>query len=128
VTAWQFVGSSLTVAPFVVLSWANQGSHFTSAKTEQLLAAIAVLASTIAAMAAFNRGISSVSASRAGMLLSLQPVAGAITAVTLLGEPPQARTAIGGALIVLGLLALARANRNGTVDGTTVLSHDPRLF
>ncbi|ORW97326.1 hypothetical protein AWB92_05645 [Mycobacterium sp. IEC1808] len=106
-TAWQFAGSTLAVIPFVAVSWATQGSHFSSARPAVLLAAAAVLASTIAAMIAFNRSIPSVSASRAGLMLSLQPVAGAITGVTVLGETPQARTAIGGTLIVLGLMVLA---------------------
>ncbi|OBI83224.1 DMT family transporter [Mycobacterium sp. 1245805.9] len=108
-TAWQFAGSALAVSPFVAVSWATQQNHFSTAKPAHLLAAIAVLASTVAAMIAFNRSIPSVSASRAGLMLSLQPVAGAITGVMVLGEPPQARTAIGGALIVLGLLILANS-------------------
>jgi drug/metabolite transporter (DMT)-like permease len=112
-TAWQFAGSTLAVSPFVALSWATQRSHFTTAGPVPLLAAIAVLASTVAAMIAFNRSISSVSASRAGLMLSLQPVAGAITAVAVLGEPPQAHTAIGGTLIVLGLVVLAGTNPDG---------------
>ncbi|WP_375488058.1 DMT family transporter [uncultured Mycobacterium sp.] len=108
VTAWQFAGSTLTVGPYVVASWANQGSHFTTAKPGELVAALAVLGSTMAAMAAFNRSISSVSASRAGLVFSLQPIAGAITAVVVLGEPLRARTTIGGALIVLGVVVIAR--------------------
>ncbi|OBK44876.1 DMT family transporter [Mycobacterium sp. 1081908.1] len=117
-TAWQFAGSTLAVSPFVALSWATQRSHFTTAGPAHLLAAIAVLGSTIAAMAAFNRSISSVSASRAGLMLSLQPVAGAVTAVMVLGEPPHAHTAIGGTLIVLGLVVLAGATPNGDDTST----------
>jgi drug/metabolite transporter (DMT)-like permease len=111
VTAWQFVGSTLTVSPFVAVSWMNRGTHFTTARPAQLFAALVVLSSTIVAMAAFNRSIPSVSASRAGLLLSLQPIAGAVTAATVLGEPLHARTAIGGALIVLGLVVMARASQ-----------------
>lgn len=115
VTAWQFVGSALTVSPFVVVSWANQGTKFPTAKPAHLVAALIVLASTIAAMATFNRSIASVSASRAGLLLSLQPIAGAVTAAAVLGEPLRIRTEIGGALIVLGLFVLAAATPNGAV-------------
>ncbi len=107
VTAWQFIGSTLAVSPFVAVSWMNRGTHFTSARPAQLLAALVVLGSTVAAMAAFNRSIPSVSASRAGLLLSLQPIAGAVTAATVLGEPLSAHTAIGGALIVLGIVVMA---------------------
>lgn len=114
VTAWQFAGSMLAVSPFVAISWATQRSHFTTAGPVHLLAAVAVLASTIAAMIAFNRSISSVSASRAGLMLSLQPVAGAITAVAVLGEPPRAHTVIGGTLIVLGLVVLAGTDPDGS--------------
>ncbi|WP_152531603.1 DMT family transporter [Mycobacterium sp. UM_CSW] len=120
-TAWQFAGSTLAVSPFVAVSWATQRSHFSTARPAHLLAAIAVLASTIAAMIAFNRSIASVSASRAGLMLSLQPVAGAITGVMVLGEPPQAPTAIGGTLIVLGLLVLAN-RRTRLRDPITAMS------
>ncbi len=104
----------------------NRGTHFCTARPAQLLAALVVLASTIVAMAAFNRSIPAVSASRAGLLLSLQPIAGAVTAATVLGEPLRARTTIGGALIVLGIVVTARANRNDTTDGTPPLSGDPQ--
>ncbi|WP_260744158.1 hypothetical protein [Mycobacterium sp. SMC-2] len=43
----------------------------------------------------------------------------------VLGEPLQAHTAIGGALIVLGVLVLARANRIGTTDRTAPISGVP---
>jgi drug/metabolite transporter (DMT)-like permease len=108
VTAWQFAGSTLTVCPFVAISWASDGSRLASAKPAQLVAAVTVLACTVAAMAAFNRGISSVSAARAGFLLSLQPIAGAITATGVIGEPLRTPAVIGGALIVFGLLVLAQ--------------------
>jgi drug/metabolite transporter (DMT)-like permease len=126
VTTWQFIGSTLTVSPFVVVSWATQGTHVTTAKPAQLVAALIVLASTIAAMAAFNSSIASVSASRAGLLLSLQPIAGAITAAAVLGEPLRARTTIGGTLIVLGLLVLAAANPSDTADDAPARQADPR--
>lgn len=117
VTAWQFIGSTLAVSPFVAVSWMGRGTHFASASPAQLLAALAVLASTIVALAAFNRSIPAVSASRAGLLLSLQPIAGAVTAATVLGEPLRGHTAIGGALIVLGVVVMAGGPETPWRDG-----------
>ena len=63
----------------------------------------------LGALLAFNIGIGTVSASRAGLLYTLQPPAGALTAVALLGEPFVAGQAVGGALILACLVLLARA-------------------
>jgi drug/metabolite transporter (DMT)-like permease len=108
VTAWQFVGATVAVSPFVVVSWLTGGSRIGAARPEELVAAGAVLVCGLGALTAFNLGITAVSASRAGLLFSLQPVAGAVTAVALLGEPLAVGQAVGGALILLGVLVLAR--------------------
>lgn len=125
VTAWQFVGSVITVCPFVVVSWAQQGSRFSTARAEHWLAAGAVLACTIGALLMFNTSISAISASRAGLLLSLQPVAGAVTAVAVVGEPLTANPAIGGVLIVTALLVFSRDDDSSNQRGTPARPRPP---
>ena len=65
----------------------------------------------LGALLAFNIGIGTVSASRAGLLYTLQPLAGALTAVALLGEPVVAGQALGAALILACLVVLTRGTR-----------------
>jgi drug/metabolite transporter (DMT)-like permease len=112
-TAWQFLGAAAATSPFVVVSWVTGGSRISDARPEEIVAAAAVLVCGLGALTAFNLGIGAVTASRAGLLFSLQPVAGALTAVAVLGEPLGAAQAAGGALIVLGVLVLARRGPAG---------------
>ena len=107
-TAWQFLGATLAVLPFVLGSWWTGGSRIATAEPHQLVAAAAVLLCGLGALLAFNVGIGTVSASRAGLLYTLQPLAGALTAVTLLGEPVVAGQALGAALILACLVVLTR--------------------
>jgi len=115
-TAWQFLGASLAVSPFVLGSWWTGGSRIATAEPHQLAAAAAVLLCGLSALLAFNIGIGAVSASRAGLLFTLQPLAGAVTALVLLGEPLVTGQAVGGGLILAGLLLLTR-------DGPSDPSH-----
>ena len=115
-TAWQFLGATVAVLPFVLGSWLTGGSRITTAEPYQLVAAAAVLLCGLGALLAFNIGIGSVSASRAGLLYTLQPLAGALTAVALLGEPVVAGQAFGGALILACLVVLTR---EGPTDSPT---------
>ncbi len=62
----------------------------------------------LGALLAFNIGIGAVSASRAGPLFTLQPLAGAVTAVVVLDEPLVAGQTVGGALILACLILLTR--------------------
>jgi drug/metabolite transporter (DMT)-like permease len=107
-TAWQFLGATLAVSPFVLGSWWTGGSRITTVEPYQLAGAAAVLLCGLSALLAFNIGIGAVSASRAGLLFTLQPLAGAVTAVVLLGEPLVSGQAVGGGLILAGLLLLTR--------------------
>ena len=72
-------------------------------------AVLLAFAAALGALLAFNIGIGTVSASRAGLLYTLQPLAGALTAVALLGEPVVAGQAFGAALILACLVVLTRA-------------------
>lgn len=107
-TAWQFLGATLAVLPFVLGSWWTGGSRIATAEPYQLIATVAVLFCGMGALLAFNIGIGTVSASRAGLLYTLQPLAGAVTALVLLGEPLVAGQATGGALILACLVLLTR--------------------
>lgn len=113
-TAWQFLGAVLAVLPFIIGSWWTGGSRIATADPGTLLAAAAVLICGLGALLAFNLGIDAISASRAGLIFTLQPLAGATTAIAVFGEPLVAGQAAGGALILTGLLLLTRerpANR-----------------
>lgn len=116
-TAWQFVGASIAVLPFVLGSWWTGGSRIATADSAQLVAAAAVLICGLGGLLAFNIGIEHVSASRAGLLFTLQPLAGAVTAVAILGEPVVAGQAVGGALILACLIMLTRVESgDGSAD------------
>jgi drug/metabolite transporter (DMT)-like permease len=69
---------------------------------------VAVLFCGLVGLFLFNLGIGAVTASRAGLLFNLRPGAGTLTAVPLLGESLGPAEAIGGALIVAGVVAIAR--------------------
>lgn len=51
----------------------------------------------------WNWGLAHVEASRAAVFLTVQPIAGALLGVLFLHEPLTVFTAVGGALVVLGL-------------------------
>lgn len=112
-TAWQFLGAALAVLPFVVGSWWTGGSRIGSADSHTLLLAGAVLLCGLGALLAFNIGIDAVSASRAGLIFTVQPLAGAVTAIAVFGEPFVTGQAVGGALILVGLLLLTRDRPDG---------------
>jgi drug/metabolite transporter (DMT)-like permease len=56
----------------------------------------------------WNWALARISAPRAAIFLSLQPVLGALLGIIFLGEPVTAFTALGGALIVIGLVVTVR--------------------
>lgn len=126
ITAWQFTGAAVAVSPFVAGSWLTGGSRIADARPEELAAAAAVLVLGLGALLAFNLGIGVVTASRAGLLFSLQPVAGTLTAVVALGEPLALGQAVGGALIVLGLVVLSRDEAEPRDAPVCVTAGDPR--
>jgi drug/metabolite transporter (DMT)-like permease len=59
----------------------------------------------------FNRGVALIGAGRAGQFINLMPLFGAALAVLLLGEPLATYHLVGMALILVGILAFARASR-----------------
>ncbi|MFC4948147.1 DMT family transporter [Pseudonocardia sp. GCM10023141] len=120
ITAWQFIGATIAVSPFVLGSWLTGGSRFVDARPEELLAAAAVLVCSLVGLLLFNLGIAAITASRAGLLFTLQPVAGTLTAVLVLGETLGGAEAVGGALIVVGVIVLTRAGRDDDAGGSPI--------
>lgn len=59
----------------------------------------------------WNYALARVTAPRAAIFLTVQPVVGALLGVTVLGEPLTPFTSAGGALIVLGLAVTVRGRR-----------------
>lgn len=107
-TAWQFVGAAVAVSPFVAGSWLGGGSRIAQARPVELAAAAAVLVCGVLGLLLFNLAIGRITASRAGLLAGLQPVAGVLTALVLLGEPIGIGELAGGLLIVVGIVVLTR--------------------
>jgi len=100
-TAWQFVGATLVVSPFVLGSWWSAGAGSPRPVVHQLVAAVAVLLLGLSANARVQhrdqRG-QRLSGGAAVHFCSL--LAGAVTAVAVLGEPLIPGQAVGGALIL----------------------------
>jgi drug/metabolite transporter (DMT)-like permease len=107
-TGWQFLGAAVAVTPFVLGTWLTVGSQILAARPATLLAAAAVLSCGLGGLLLFNVGIATVSASRAALLQGLEPVAGTVTAVLVLGEPLRWAQVLGGVLILVGLVLLTR--------------------
>ncbi|GAA2863598.1 hypothetical protein GCM10010472_21080 [Pseudonocardia halophobica] len=105
-TTWQFLGAALAVSPLVLGTWATGGTRLATADPRIIGAAVVVLCCGVGALLAFNTGIRTVTATRAALLENLQPVAGTVTAVALLGESLGAGQALGGGLVVAGLTLL----------------------
>ena len=107
-TAWQFLGATLAVLPFVLGSWWTGGSRITTAEPTNWPPRPRCCSAAWVPCSRSTSG-SARSAHRAGLLYTLQPPAGALTAVALLGEPVVAGQAFGAALILACLVVLTRA-------------------
>jgi drug/metabolite transporter (DMT)-like permease len=105
-SAWQSVGGTLSVVPFVAANWATGGSRLGTAGTTGWLACLAVLGCGAVAGVAFNRGIARVPATRASQLANLTPVVGTLAAVAWLGERPSPPQLLGGAVILAAIALL----------------------
>jgi drug/metabolite transporter (DMT)-like permease len=68
---------------------------------------------------AWNWALERVTAARAGIFLNVQPVAGALLGVGVLGEPVTAFTVLGGLLVVTGLVLTVRRPASGAVYSNT---------
>ena len=110
VTARSIVWGALAMAPLALLEW---WGGLRPALTAGGAAGALYLGVVITALGylAWNWGLARVEASRAAVFLTVQPIAGALLGVAFLHEPLTVFTAVGGALIVLGLWLTATGPR-----------------
>ena len=106
-TATTFIIAAAINTPFFV--W----EHLTMRQLQfdtQTIAAIAYVSlfPSVLAYICFNRGVELIGANRAGVCLHLVPLFGAVLAITLLGEEPQAYHFNGIAFILAGVTLAAR--------------------
>jgi drug/metabolite transporter (DMT)-like permease len=108
VTALSIVWGAAALVPLAGLEW---GTGMRPLWTGPGVAGVLYLAVVITALAclAWNWALERVPAPRAAIFLTVQPIAGALLGVALLGDAFTVFTAAGGALIVAGLLLTARA-------------------
>jgi drug/metabolite transporter (DMT)-like permease len=114
VTAQSILWGALAMVPLAALE-----TPVTIRWSAALIAGVGYLSVVITAFGylTWNWALARVSAPRAAISLSVQPVLGALLGVALLGEPFTAFTAVGGALIVAGLIVtVRRPARSGTVE------------
>ena len=107
VTALSLAWGAGALLPLAALEW-QAGTR--PVWTGQSIVGTLYLALIIGALAylAWNWALERVPAPRAAIFLNVQPIAGALLGVALLGDPFTAFTALGGALIVAGLTLTAR--------------------
>lgn len=67
------------------------------------------LFATVLAFLFFNDGVRRIGASRTAIFINLVPVFGVLIAATLLGEPIEASTLVGGAMVIAGVMVVNRA-------------------
>jgi drug/metabolite transporter (DMT)-like permease len=105
VTAQSILWGTLAMVPLATLEL-----PVTIAWSAGLLLGVAYLSVVITALGylTWNWALARVSAPRAAISLSLQPVLGALLGIAFLGETFTAFTALGGALIVIGLVVTVR--------------------
>jgi drug/metabolite transporter (DMT)-like permease len=107
VTALSIVWGAAALVPLASLEW---WTGMRPLWTGPGVAGTLYLAVVITALAylAWNWALERVPAPRAAIFLTVQPIAGALLGVVLLGDAFTAFTAAGGAMIVAGLLLTAR--------------------
>jgi drug/metabolite transporter (DMT)-like permease len=104
--------ATIVLLPLVIYSYAHGGGP-TSAGSYAALATLG-LVHTAGTGFVFLAGLRRVRADHAGILMYAEPVSAVIFAALFLGEPLTAATVIGGALVVLGGVLVARM---GPVSG-----------
>jgi drug/metabolite transporter (DMT)-like permease len=109
VTAQSILWGVLAMAPVALLEQRGSPSIVWSAG---LLLGVSYLAVVITAIGylTWNWALARIPAPRAAIFLSLQPVLGAGLGIAVLGEPVTVFTAMGGALIVSGLVVTVRGS------------------
>jgi drug/metabolite transporter (DMT)-like permease len=102
VTARSIAWGAVVMLPLAVAEWLGGAWP---APNVAAIAGLLYLAVVITALGylVWNWALARVSAPRASVFLTVQPIGGAVLGVVLLGEPLTAFTMVGGVLIVLGL-------------------------
>lgn len=109
VTAVQMLGALMLAAPIFIVSIARGDSHIATVDAWHLTITLAVaMTGSVIPFLLFNRAITQVSASRAGLIGVLVPVTGAGASVALLGEQLTGLAVLGGALAIVAALIAAR--------------------
>jgi drug/metabolite transporter (DMT)-like permease len=116
VTAYQFLAATVVIEPVAVAAGLLHGSGLARAGLDHLGAALGSgVFGTAAAYLLFNHGIARVPAGRAAIVLNLIPVFGTGAAIVGLGERLSPVEAVGGLLIVAGIIAAAAGPRRREV-------------
>lgn len=102
----QYGVASLVLLPFVIYSYAN-GDGPGSAGSYAALVTLGVVHTALAGFIFFS-GLRRVRADHAGILMYAEPVSAVIFAALLLGEPLTLATVVGGMMVVLGGVLVAR--------------------
>jgi len=111
-TVWQMLGGAIVCIPASGFALAAGHSHLAHTDSEHLLAAVAVgVLAGVVPFLLFNSAIEHVSATAAGLVLTLIPLFGTAAAVALLSESLHTKQLLGGALIVLSASLAALAER-----------------
>ena len=102
ITARSIVCGAVVMAPLAALEWAA-GARPTATPSAILGTLYLALVITAGAYLVWNWALARVEAARAAPFLTIQPVVGALLGAVVLAEPVTRFTAIGGALVVVGL-------------------------
>jgi drug/metabolite transporter (DMT)-like permease len=107
-TACQLLAGWAVALLYASVSWPTQGSALPSASPGLLLTAVAAGLVGTVPLYLLNRALESTPASTSALVLGLVPVFAVVTAIALLRESLTLLMALGGGLILVGLLVLAR--------------------
>ncbi|WP_027345436.1 DMT family transporter [Hamadaea tsunoensis] len=119
-TAWQFLFGLIFTIPVAAWQWGT-GAESVSTSIPARFWVAGALAGVLGFAASFllyNYAITGVPASFAGFTLNLIPVFGLLTAIVWLGEPLHAGQALGGVLILAGLV-LFSAHTDAPAEAST---------
>jgi len=116
-TACQLLAGCAVALAYAAVSWPTQGSALPSASPGVLLAAVAAgIIGTAIPFYLLNRALETTTTSTSALVLNLIPVFAVVSAVALLGETLTLLMVLGGALILAGLVILARGEPSPPQD------------
>ena len=103
-----YIGGSLAIAPLTIWLSVRYGAVRASAAAWWSVAYMAMFSSVLAYFI-YNYALTYMPASRASAVSYLQPLGATLLAVALLGEPITTTLAIGGILVLIGVVVTERA-------------------